>query len=111
MFSADEVKEDLAYLNRRRWYSHPIYTVGSFFFAIIVFFLVPWPWYVALPWAVFAHACTVMLSAVMHRKQMRKVEQYILNTKEIQEYEQAYWDKEIPRRVHESLKSIRGYPQ
>jgi hypothetical protein len=49
----------------KNWFQSPVYTVGSFFLAVAVFFLVPLPWYFALLAAIGTYAATGALSAAM----------------------------------------------
>jgi hypothetical protein len=49
----------------KNWFLHPVYTVGSFFLAVAVFFLVPLPWYFALLAAIGTYFVTGVLSGAM----------------------------------------------
>jgi hypothetical protein len=49
----------------KNWFLSPFYTVGSFFLAVAVYFLVPLPWYFALLAAIGTYLATVVLSTAM----------------------------------------------
>jgi hypothetical protein len=49
----------------KNWWVSPVYTIGSFFIAVAVYFLVPLPWYFALLAAIGTYLATVVLSAAM----------------------------------------------
>jgi hypothetical protein len=50
---------------KMEWFTHPVYTVGSFFLAVAVFFLVPLPWHFALLTAIGTYFATILLAAIM----------------------------------------------
>jgi hypothetical protein len=49
----------------KKWFLSHVYTVGSFFLAVAVFFLVPVPWYFALLAAIGTYFVTGAISGTM----------------------------------------------
>ena len=52
----------------------PVYTIGSFFLAVAVFFLVPLPWYLALLAAVATYFVTLLPTTIVMVRQNTALE-------------------------------------
>ena len=56
------------------WFLTPFHTVGSFFLAVAVFFLVPLPWYLALLAAIASYIVALIPTMVVMVRQTRALE-------------------------------------
>jgi hypothetical protein len=64
-------------LQIENFFLSPIYTTGSFFLAVAVFFLVPLPWYLALLAAIATYFVTLIPSTIVMVRQNAALDAFL----------------------------------